>query len=54
MLISMLELLHDGTDPKMVVILVIILLFSLTLSFSFHEYMHAACAVWLQFQENTF
>ncbi|MBO4408411.1 MAG: site-2 protease family protein [Clostridiales bacterium] len=43
----MLELLHDGTDPKMVVILVIILLFSLTLSFSFHEYMHAACAVWL-------
>ena len=47
MLISIFDMLHEGTDPKMVAIIVIILLFALTLSFYFQEYMHAACATWL-------
>ena len=44
MLITLLQL---GLSPQQIVYYLIILIFALTLSFSVHEFMHAAVAVWL-------
>lgn len=44
MLISLLKL---GLSPQEIIYYLIIMIFALTLSFSIHEFMHAAVAVWL-------
>ena len=41
------DLFRQGLSPQEIVYYLIIFLFALTLSFSLHEFMHAAVAVWL-------
>ena len=41
------SLFRSGLSPQQIVYYLIIILFALTVSFSFHEFMHAAVAVWL-------
>lgn len=41
------DLFRQGLEPKEIIYYLIIILFALMLSFSIHEYMHAAVAVWL-------
>ena len=43
----LLVLLQQGLSVQEIIYLGIILIFAMTLSFSFHEFMHAAVAVWL-------
>ncbi len=40
-------LLQQGLSAQEIIYLVLIMLFAMTLSFAFHEFMHAAVAVWL-------
>ena len=41
------RLIGSGLEPREIIYLVIIYIIALTLSFSIHEFMHAAVAVWL-------
>ena len=41
------DLFRQGLSPQEIIYYIIIFLFAMTLSFSFHEFMHAATAVWL-------
>ena len=41
------DLFRQGLSPQEIIYYLIIFLFALTLSFSLHEFMHAAVAVWL-------
>ena len=41
------NLLRSGTSPQGIIYILIIVIFALTISFAFHEFMHAAVAVWL-------
>ncbi|WP_051688428.1 site-2 protease family protein [Butyrivibrio sp. AE2032] len=41
------DLFRQGLSPQQIIYYLIIFLFALTLSFSVHEFMHAAVAVWL-------
>ena len=41
------DLFRQGLSAQEIAYYLIIILFALTLSFAFHEFMHAAVAVWL-------
>lgn len=45
----LIELLRNGSQytPREIVLMIIVMLFALTISFSFHEFMHAFVADWL-------